>query len=82
MTVQIEVDEKLVEKVDEVSFGLETNRTVFVETALQEAVQKAQKTLEIKEKERRAVEAYRKYPVQPEEFYVDEEQLIEVWKDL
>ena len=82
MAVQIEVDEKLVEKVDEVSFGLETNRTVFVETALQEAIQKARETIEIKEKERRAVEAYRKYPVQPDEFYVDEEQLIEAWKDL
>ncbi len=82
MTVQIEVDEKLVEKVDEMSFGLETNRTVFVEKALLEAIQKAQKTLETKEKERRAVEAYRKYPVQSDEFYVDEEQLIEAWKDL
>ncbi len=82
MTVQIEVDEKLVKQVDEISFGLETNRTKFVEEALREALQKAQKTLEIKEKERKAVESYRKYPIQPDEFFVEEEQLIEAWKDL
>ncbi len=82
MTVQIDVDEKLVKRVDEISFGLEINRKKFVEDALKEALQKAQRTLEIKEKERRAVESYRKYPVQPDEFFVEEEQLIEAWKDL
>lgn len=82
MTVQIEVDENLVKKVDEISLDLETDRTKFVEEALQEALKKAQKTLEIKEKERNAVESYRKHPVQPNEFFVEEEQLIEAWKDL
>ena len=82
MTVQIDVDEKLVKRVDEISFGLEINRKKFVEDALKEALQKAQRTLEIKEKERRAVESYRKYPVQPDEFFVEEQQLIEAWKDL
>lgn len=34
------------------------------------------------EKEREHRESYEKHPVEPDEFYVDEEQLIEVWKDL
>jgi hypothetical protein len=34
------------------------------------------------EKERKHRESYEKNPVQPDEFYVDEEQLIEAWKDL
>jgi hypothetical protein len=56
--------------------------TKFVENALEEAIRKAQKTLEIKEKERKAVASYRKFPVQQDEFFVEEEQLIEAWKDL
>ncbi len=27
-------------------------------------------------------EAYGKFPVQPDEFEIEEEQMIEVWKDL
>ena len=82
MSVVIEVDEILVKQVDEISFGLETTRVKFVEEALREALQKAQKALEIKEKERKAIESYRKYPIQPDEFFVEEEQLIEAWKEL
>lgn len=34
------------------------------------------------EKERKHRESYEKMPVQPDEFYVDEEQLIEAWKEI
>lgn len=34
------------------------------------------------EKERKHRESYEKMPVQPDEFYVEEEQLIEAWKDI
>ncbi len=37
---------------------------------------------ETEEKERRHYESYKKFPVEPEEFYVDDDQLIEAWKDL
>ena len=36
----------------------------------------------IAEKERQHRRSYEKFPMQSDEFYVDEEQLIEAWKDL
>ena len=41
-----------------------------------------QKALSISEKERKHRESYEKNPVGPEEFYIDEDQIEEVWKDL
>lgn len=78
MTVQIEIDEKLLAEVDTATAQEKISRADFVHKALRDALQR--RTIE--EKERRAVESYRLHPVQPDEFYVDEEQLIEAWKDL
>jgi len=78
MTVQIEIDEKLLAEVDTATAQEKISRVDFVQRALKDALRRRA----IKEKERRAVESYRLYPVQPDEFYVDEEQLIEAWKDL
>lgn len=40
------------------------------------------KTMSIAEKEQQHRESYEKYPVEPDEFFVEEDQLIEAWKDL
>lgn len=40
------------------------------------------KAVTIAENDRKHRESYEKYPVQEDAFYVDEEQLIEAWKDL
>ena len=50
MSVTIELDENLIEKIDEISFGLEMNRKRFVEDALQEALQKLGKLSKLKKK--------------------------------
>lgn len=78
MTVQIEIDEKLLAEVDTATAQEKISRVDFIQKALKDALRR--RTIE--EKERRAVESYRLYPIQPDEFYVDEEQLIEAWKDL
>ncbi len=78
MSVLVELDEKIVSQIDVIAEHSQKKRNDCVN----ELLQKALRQQEIEEKERRAVEAYRKYPVQPEEFYVDEEQLIEARKDL
>ncbi len=78
MTVEIEIDEKLLAEVDIATAQEKMSRVDFIQKILKEALRR--RTIE--DKERRAVEAYRRYPVQPEEFEIEEEQLIEAWKDL
>ena len=78
MTVQIDIDEKLWEEAETLAKNLDINRTEIFQDTLREVLEK----LKIAEKERRAVEAYRKNPIQPDEFEVEEEQIEEAWKDL
>jgi Arc/MetJ family transcription regulator len=47
-----------------------------------ELLRKALRKESVEEKERKHRESYEKFPVEEDEFYVDEEQLIEAWKDL
>ncbi len=79
MTVQIEVDEKVLAEVDEAIAVLRENRDDVFREAFRELARKKRKEAEAARQYR---EAYRKNPVQPDEFYVEEEQLIEAWKDL
>jgi metal-responsive CopG/Arc/MetJ family transcriptional regulator len=78
MTVEIEIDEKLLAEVDAATVEEKTNRVDFIQKALKDALRR--RTIE--DKERRAIVAYRRFPIQPDEFEVEEEQLIEAWKDL
>ncbi len=78
MSVLVELDEKIVSEIDVIAKHSQKKRNDCVN----ELLRKALRQQEIEEKERRAVESYRRFPVQPEEFEVEEEQLIEAWKDL
>jgi len=78
MTVQIEIDEKLISKIDAAAQNLKKSRLDYINEALLRAVRHE----EIEAKIRRHYDSYKKFPVQPDEFEIDEEQLIEVWKDL
>jgi len=86
MTVQIEVDEKMWAEAETLAKDLNINYTeMFLNTLrsdLYRLKEAKAKELTIAEKERKHRESYEKFPVQPDEFYVDEEQLIEAWKDL
>ncbi len=78
MSVTVEIDDELAEKIDVATKESHQRREDFVNDALLKALKK----LDLEARERQAVEAYRKNPIHPDEFYVDEEQMIEVWKDL
>jgi metal-responsive CopG/Arc/MetJ family transcriptional regulator len=79
MTVQIEVDEKILAEVDEAIKVLRENRDDVFREAFRELARKKKREAQVAQQ---YAEAYRKNPVQPNEFYVEEEQLIEAWKDL
>lgn len=86
MTVQIEVDEKMWAEAESLAKDLNINYTeMFLNTLrsdLYHLKEAKAKELTIAEKERKHRESYEKFPVQDEEFYVEEEQLIEAWRDL
>ncbi|MGI9054325.1 MAG: hypothetical protein ACR2F2_00850 [Pyrinomonadaceae bacterium] len=86
MTVQIDVDEKMWAEAETLAKDLNINyEEMFLNTlranlySLKEAKKNA---LTVAEKDRKHRKSYEKYPVQEDEFYVDEDQLIEAWKDL
>ncbi|MCY7345469.1 MAG: hypothetical protein LH614_04540 [Pyrinomonadaceae bacterium] len=78
MSILVELDEKIVSEIDAIAGHTQKKRNACVN----ELLRKALRQQKIEEKERRAVESYRRFPVQPDEFEVEEEQLIEAWKDL
>ncbi len=74
-TVQMTLDEELVEAVDEAAKRLGTSRSAFARKALREALAR----LQAHELERKHRMGYERHPVKPEEFEAwDSEQ---VWPD-
>jgi hypothetical protein len=86
MTVQIEVDEKIWAEAERLAKDLNVDYTEMFVNTLRENLYTLKRVREkaetIAEKERKHRESYEKMPVQPDEFFVDEEHLIEAWKDL
>lgn len=86
MTVQIDIDEKQWAEAQALAKELEVDYNEMFMNAFRSSLYSLkcakQKAMTIAEKERQHRESYEKYPVQPDEFFVEEEQLIEAWKDL
>jgi metal-responsive CopG/Arc/MetJ family transcriptional regulator len=85
MSVVIELDEKLVEKIDAVVKDSNKDRMQYInETLEMTLLRDLGRKGKLSEKEIRQMykEAYGKFPVQPDEFEIEEDQMIEVWKDL
>ncbi len=74
-TVQITIDEELVQEVDQITRQLRTNRSAFTRKALQEALDRYKREL-LEQKHR---QGYKKHPVSAEEFPGWEEE--QVWVD-
>ncbi|NOT48490.1 MAG: hypothetical protein HOP17_12165 [Acidobacteria bacterium] len=79
MTVQIDVDEKLLNEVHKAIAELNESKADAYREAFEDLVRKKRREAEVSH---RYAEAYGKNPVQPDEFDVEEDQLEEVWKDL
>jgi metal-responsive CopG/Arc/MetJ family transcriptional regulator len=65
-TIQMTIDEDLLEKVDEMTRDLKTTRSAFIRSALQLALRRQT----ISEMERRHAQGYAKHPVKSGEFDV------------
>ena len=84
MQVVIELDEKMVAEIDAVAKDFNKNRLQYINDSLQKILQQDKRKRKFSEAEVRQMyrEAYGKFPVQPDEFEIEEEQMIKVWKDL
>ncbi|MGI8468377.1 MAG: hypothetical protein ACR2N3_07990 [Pyrinomonadaceae bacterium] len=83
MSVVIELDEKMVEEIDSIAKDFNKNRLQYINDSLQKSIRQDRRKKKYSEEEVSQMykEAYGKFPVQPDEFEIEEGQLIEVWKD-
>jgi hypothetical protein len=79
MTVQIDIDDATLAEVDAALKILKEDRSDVFRQTFQELARRKKREAEVA---KQYAEAYGKNPVQPDEFEVEEDQLIEVWKDL
>jgi len=84
MSVVIELDEKLIEEIDATAKDFNKNRLQYINDSLRKSLREDSRKRNLSEQEVRKMykEAYEKHPIQPDEFEIEEEQMIEVWKDL
>ena len=78
-TLEIQIDESVLADVDESLVVLRQNRDDFLREAIERSAAKLKREAEVAKQYR---EAYGKNPVGEDEFPVDEDHLIEAWKDL
>ncbi|CAN5407176.1 MAG: hypothetical protein ACR2M8_04085 [Pyrinomonadaceae bacterium] len=79
MTVQIDIDDEVLAEVhDAIAILNESKEEAYLE-AFRDLARKKKREAEVA---RQYAAAYGKNPIQPDEFDVEEEQLMEVWKDL
>lgn len=74
-TVQMTIDEELLEAVDTAVRDLRTSRSAFLRDALQQAL----KQMQIASLERQHIAGYERYPVAPDEFDVWQNE--QVWEE-
>lgn len=79
MTIQINIDEKTLAEVEEAINVLEESREDVFQEAFRDIARKKKREAEVR---KQYAEAYRKNPIQPDEFEVEESQLVEAWEDL
>ncbi|MFQ5401575.1 MAG: ribbon-helix-helix domain-containing protein [Anaerolineae bacterium] len=74
-TIQMTIDEQLLQEVDETVHALGTSRSAFLRDALQQAL----KQMQIAAWERQHVAGYERHPVEPGEFDVWQGE--QVWEE-
>lgn len=85
MSVVIELDEKIVAKIDAVVGDSDKNRLQYINETLQRSLRRdlARKgKLSEEEIGQMYKDAYTKFPVQPDEFEIEDEQMEEFWKQV
>ncbi len=84
MQITIELDEKTVAQIDAVAKDCKKNRSQYINESLRKSLQKDLRRQKFSEEEisRMYREAYGKFPVQPDEFEIEDEQMEEFWKQI
>ena len=77
MTVQIEIDKKVLAEFDEAIKVLRENREDVFRETFRELTKKKKREAEVA---RHYAEAYRKNPVQSDEFEIEDEQMEKFWE--
>jgi len=84
MQVVIELDEKLVAEIDAVAKDFNKNRWQYINDSLQKSLEQDKRKRKYSEEEvsKMYEDAYGKFPVQPDEFEIEDEQMEEFWKQV
>lgn len=78
MTIQIDIDEATLAEVDAALRVLNEDRKDVFRQVFTDLARRKKREAEVA---KQYAQAYGKQPVEPDEFEVEEDQLIEVWKD-
>lgn len=78
MSVLVELDEKIVSEIDVIAESSHKNRSDCVN----ELLKKALRHETIEEKIRRHRESYKLFPVQPDEFEIEADQMEKFWEQI
>ncbi len=85
MQVTIELDEKTVAEIDEIAKDFNKNRSQYINETLQKSLRRdLKRRAKLTEEEigQMYKEAYGKFPVQPDEFEIEEEQMEAFWNQV
>lgn len=84
MSVSIELDEKLVAEIDAVAKDFNKNRLQYINESLRKSLREDLRKRKLSEEEIGKIyqEAYGEFPVQPDEFEIEDEQMEEFWKQI
>jgi metal-responsive CopG/Arc/MetJ family transcriptional regulator len=84
MNVVIEIDEKLIAEIDSVAKDFNKNRSEYITDSLKRTLRADLRKRNLTEEEVRKMfkKAYGKFPIQPEEFEIEDEQMEEFWKQV
>lgn len=79
MEITIELDEKTIAQIDATAKDFNQNRLQYINESLQKSLQKDLRKRKFSEAEVRQMyrDAYGKFPVQPDEFEIEDEQMEE-----
>ena len=78
MSILVELDEKIVSEIDVIAETRKKNRS----DCANELLQKALRLETMDEKIRRHKEGYKLFPVQPDEFEIEDEQMEKFWEQI
>lgn len=84
MQVVIELDENTIAEIDAVAKDFNKDRLQYINDSLRKALHQDKRKKKYTEAEVSKIyqEAYGKFPVQPDEFEIEDEQMEEFWKQV